>query len=238
MILKCNHHPCFIALEDMKTIKEIQDEYWQSVDWSQSNSTIAAITGAAHMTVLSRRSKHAPEGLETIKCNKHNIDWDSFNWNKNNSMLSREHGINASLIRAERIRSNRGLATIFGTKINEKVSDEVLATVDWEFETDSAIGLRLGVTRERIRQIRSERQIAPARVEQLQPEAVSIVLFAVRNKELFNGKTLNECLALLPASKKTRPELKKLLARAGINPLFGLYPRKEKEKSHNWPSIN
>jgi hypothetical protein len=205
--------------ENPKTLKERLFDLWASLDWSKSNAELSyeldchLITVAKWREIVTGMEQQSIIGKKIAR--RLNIDWESLDWDKNNYILSRETGVGVATINAVRRQLRKQYPTIHSH--HRKFSDAALDAIDWEFERDIDIARKIGVSRERVRQIRAVQRRPECKVRCFSdPSRVALLKWVLQHKDALQGKTMHEAYALLPDCHIKRQLVYEVLKRSGI----------------------
>lgn len=154
--------PCSPCFSDERVYNQVimsiyyTREFWDGLDWSQTNKAIAKKVNRSVMTVYGRRLTHAPEIYRRVTRPK--IDWANVDWTKDTPTLSLE--LQKSL---PTIYMNRRIFAPHTRGVRKPRERSVRPDVDWG-KTDMEISREVGLTRERIRQWRLEAGHKPTHI--------------------------------------------------------------------------
>lgn len=215
-----------------KTYKEMLLDLLKSFDWSKTDYALAKELCVTPATVSGWRYKIGRD--RPAPFSKYNVDWDALDWSRNNSLLSRDCGIAAAVIGSYRIRMNKPHPTVYS--YNTIMTDERLASVDWEMTIDADIARQFGVSRERIRQLRAELNKPKCKVKNLQFKSAAIFRWLEENRASLEGKSLSEIAELVPHEGTARPVVYELIKRSGIT--LGPGGPRFKHRGFDWGMVN
>lgn len=179
--------------------KEHIEKFWAEVDWTKTNLEISIETGVPEYSI--RRTRLIRTGKSNAPLSKSKaVDWTLIDWSKNNQVLSKELGINVNTINHHRARLHKGMPSKKSYQF--KITPEQIQSIDWEFETDMEISRRFSVSRERIRQIRNEKQLPACRVKGTRTMNGSLLRYILKNEDRFKDMSLEEAYNAIPDSEK------------------------------------
>lgn len=189
------------------------------MDWNKSSKELAAELNRPYNEVCAARKVFGHHKIGTYKTR--HIDWENLDWTKNNQELSGITGFSSNVVSAYRLRLNKPPSPSYqGWKRARKITPDALAAVDWEGCRDITIAKQLGVTRERVRQIRLVGQYPkcklPKHTSPFQTLSDDFREWIKANKESIEGKLAAEvagsCPINIPKHRKYQ-----LLKESGVN---------------------
>lgn len=216
-----------------KTYQDMLLDLWKTFDWSLTDCALAMKLCVCPGTVSRWRYK-VQSGVSPSPFSKYDVDWDALDWSRNNALLSRDCGIDAKVIGSYRMRMGKQMPTVHA--FNIILTDERLATVDWEMTADADIARAFGVSRERIRQIRLKLGKPQCKVKGLHLKAATILRWLVENRDNLEGKSLSEIAELAPHEGTARPVVYDLIKRSGIK--LGPGSPHFRHRGFDWNQIN
>lgn len=225
----------------IKTYRELLDEFemeqWKAVDWNKTNVQIAYEMGASYPLVIKWRKIITGKSSQQVRrlSRKHHIDWDTVDWSEGNSCLARQLGINCTEVYRARMLLNKPAPT--KNFIKRKISQEQLDAIDWEMTKDIDIANQLGVSRERIRQLRDTLNKPDCKVHRLRSASIVAYKWLTDHREELEGKTKREISELFNASHEgwaNRTEFYRFLDRMGIK----TDPKPSRKAKHDVDKFN
>jgi hypothetical protein len=204
--------------------------FWSGIDWNKTNAQVAVEYGYSMATISQKRAMY---GFRSYKHTR--VEWEGVDWNKSNSVIARELGRTIQMVLAAR--RARNIPVFSGRIEKRKIDQDRLALVDWEWETDASIGEKLGVTRERIRQLRIDLQKPACKVKWVGRGAEALKWLEEHRAEL-EGRSGHEIVRMMPGDIQV-PSKYKMLKRSGIRFTRGVWGRpwqygNEGERPLNW----
>lgn len=194
---------------------------WVSVDWSKTNTEIAAILGTNPGYVSLHRGM-----LGQPSVTKHSATFRDVDWTKNDQEISAELGLDPGVVCGWRHRLGQPVATHYKPHWS-RVSAEDIANVDWARFTDAELAREWGVGRERVRQIRQKNKMPLCKFKNCKQSDASILRWIDDHRDEFSGKTLKEASALIQSDRDMTVKAR-WLRRCGIKPI----PSLECDRSH------
>jgi len=162
-----------------------KENVWATVNWDESNYEIAEKTGKSYATVLNTRRAVGHPPLRTKKMA--HVDWRNLDWQKNNQQIAAENHVDANTVRNIRIRLKAPVSV--GHKgWSRKITDEMILAVDWEFTRDMDISKLWHVSRERVRQIRQQRNFPVCTIGFRDSMSREFAKWLKQNAETIKGK--------------------------------------------------
>lgn len=177
--------------EQPKTYREWLHDFWSKVDWSKPNIDLAVELDVGISVISKWRDIIEGRAWQKIPLRRLGIDWDSLDWTKTDAALAREHKVAYSEIRRVRMQLKKPFPTDKWSA-QRIIDPEKLAAVDWLMASDANIARQLGVTRERIRQLRHQLQKPRSLVEGLGDIGTTAYKWIVKNWDSLAGKTKRE----------------------------------------------
>lgn len=184
----------------MKSYKEQIRDIWAAVDWTKKDLQIAYEIDAGVLTVARWRVRITGQQKPFVAGEKYRVDWEKLDWSKNNNILSKETGVGYQTIGHMRSRLNKPYPT--QNKANSKINKEQLGAIDWEWTKDIDIAKSLGVSRERVRQLRNQLQKPDAKVHHLKPANTDLLLWIKDHRTELEGKPFRKLLGLFQTTER------------------------------------
>ncbi len=224
--------------EPITTPQTLQDRIyaiWEAIDWSKSNIEIAGELECNYLTVSKWREKITGVAGKKQYGKGHDVDWDKVDWAKNNSLLSRELGVSAAIIGYTRNAQNRPFPTVH--RWTTKFTDEDISSVDWAFTRDVEIARKFGISRERVRQIRAERQLPDCKVSGIHDaNRIAVLKWCHEHRAEIEGKSMLEVSNMVPEFGLKRTELYKLFHKTKFK--FSPNRTDRGTRGFDWKSLN
>ena len=222
-----------------KTYNQMIYDWWSNLDWNKSNMDLCSEYDVNYVTVARWRDNITGRANPKHPARKLNIDWDSLDWNQNDTSLAKEYKIPYADVRRARIKLKKPFPLPGLSKHRRKIDPAKLAAVDWEFTKDLDIASQLGVSRERVRQLRNDTQKPACLVAGLGANNTECYKWIVKNKETLEGKSRREISEMFDNEHKSllnRTEIYKVIKKTGIR--VSLERESRKDCSHLYDKIN
>ena len=188
----------------------LDETFWVSLNWERTNVEIANELGHSSTYISQKRTLYGHRSFKHSRENWDGVDWD----NKSNSVIARELGRTIQMVSAAR--RARGMPPFrrWGKGKYKVIDESKLAEIDWEWETDASIALKLGVSRERIRQIRIERKKPECKVK-WSAAGTEIRKWLEEHRDEVTGMKGHEIVRMMPGECQI-PTKYNILKKSGI----------------------
>jgi len=187
-----------------------ESKFWSSLDWNKTNLDLAKEHGHSTTYISQKRSLYGRRSFKHTR-----VSWEGVDWTKSNSQIARELGRTIQMVAAAKHARDIPPHRQGGMgRYNYKIDAERLAAVDWEWETDASIAVNLGVSRERIRQIRVERQKPDCKVKWT-GHGVEAMKWLEEHRAEIEGLPGHDIVRMMPGEAQI-PTKYSLLKRSGI----------------------
>jgi hypothetical protein len=186
-------------------------EFWKSVDWNKTNLELTAEHQINTQTICKYRRlvghKSPPKSIREHK-------WDGVDWTQSNSQIAKMNGYTVAGVAQARAflkkqpHNRRASAHL-------KVSDEQLASADWEWQTDTDLKRLWGISRERVRQLRLELKKPVCVLKHKSQVDRACWEWLFKNRAEIEGKSVYEVAAQMPGTQQ-RPRKLLIIKESGI----------------------